>query len=301
MRYFFIIPVILLLFTRCSNDEKNDYPPIVLLKNSETYTVNGADIPVGGKLFFGITATTGSAPLTNLRVTRIINGQRTREVDCGFYIKAGGLDTSFYFAKSSAAEELWEFFVMNANRDSASTTRRILLGEGSAYGPINHYASLKIGMQNSSQYPNYVDLHTGALFSKTDVAGHEDQIDLVGFVYLTSGVMSPTLCCPAYTGSSSVTTHYPEILAWTVRNATSYDYYSSDYNLVHPDDFDSAQNDSLLVASYKPEKTSGLCKYCYTNRIIPFKTANGKYGLVKVIHADTVPDGYMDIEIKVQQ
>lgn len=300
-RFILAIGLSILLLTNCKKEEDSNYSPIIALKNADGYTLNEAEIPIGGKIKFGITATTGSAPLTNLRITRIVNGLRIKELDKGFFIEDQGLNDDNSFVKSSAEVEVWEFFVMNANRDSAIVTRTVLLGEGSAYGAINHYPSLKIGMQNNTQFPNYVNLQSGALYSKTSVAGFEAGIDLVGFVYMTSGVMSPTLCCPSYTGSSSVTTHYPEIINWSVRNATSYDYYTSDNNLINPVDFDKAQNDSLLVASFKPDNVSGLCKYCYTNKIIPFKTADGKYGIVRVKHADIVPEGYMELEIKIQQ
>jgi hypothetical protein len=292
----------IVLFTGCKKDDETEVAPLVALKNGDDYTLNNSKIPVGGRITFGIAATTGSAPLTYIRISRIVNGVKIKEIDRGVYINGdGGFSDDFTFYKSSAELELWEFFVMNANRDSAITTRTILLGEGSAYSDINHYSSLIIGMQNNTEYPNYVDLHTGTLFRKDNVTGHEGEIDLVGFVYETSGVMSPTLCCPAYTGSSSVTTHYPEIASWSVRNATSYDYYSSDNDLVDQVEFDNAQNDSLLVASFKPGNVSGLCKYCYTDRIVPFRTTDGKYGLVRVKYSDTVKDGYMELEIKIQQ
>lgn len=291
-----------ILFTSCKKDDEKEVTPLVALRNGDSYTLNNSEIPVGGKITFGIAATTGSAPLTNIRISRIVNGERITEIDHGIYVSGdGGFIEDFTFYKSSADVELWEFFVMNANRDSAIITRTILLGDGSAYSDINHYTSLIIGMQKNTQYPNYVDLHTGTLYSKVNVTGHEGEIDLVGFVYETSGVISPTLCCPAYTGSSSVTTYYPEIASWTVRNATSYDYYSSDHNTVKPTEFDNALNDSLLIASFKPGKVSGLCKYCYTGRIIPFRSVDGRYGLIRVIYADTVTTGYMELEIKIQQ
>ncbi|KAB2872065.1 MAG: hypothetical protein F9K37_01455 [Bacteroidales bacterium] len=296
-----IVCIAVTLLTNCKKEEEAVFPPIVALKSTDDFTSNNDEIPVGGKIKFGIVATTGSAPITNLRITRIVNGQRIKEIDHGLFIKNRSLDTVHSFVKSSAEMELWEFFVMNANRDSAIITRTVLLGEGSAYGAISHYPSLKIGMQNNSQYPNFVDLHTGTLYSSGNISGHEAEIDIVAFVYQTSGIMSPTLCCPGYTGTSSAALHYPEISSWSVRNPISYDYYSSDNNLVDLQKFESAQNDSLLVASFKPGNISGLCKYCFTDKIIPFKTADGKYGLVRVKHADTVTDGYMELEIKIQQ
>lgn len=300
-RYCLILCCAIVLLTGCKKDDDKEYPPLIALENTDGLTLNEAKIPIGGKLQFGVVATSSSAPLTNVRVTRIVDGKRVVMDDTGIYIDKQGLDTCYSFTKSSAEVEFWEFFVMNANRDSAIAYRTVYLGEGSAYGAINHYASLKIGMQDNTALPNFVDLDNGVLYTKTSVAGFEGDIDLVGFVYQTSGIMSPTLCCPAYSGTSSVIAHYPEIANWSVRNATSYDYYSSDNNLVDPVKFDAAGNDSLLVASFLPGNVSGLCKYCYTDKIIPFKTAKGKYGLVRVKHAGTVKDGYMELEIKIQQ
>lgn len=295
------ILIFFLLFTGCKKENGEDYiDPIIILKNGD-YTQNEQLVPVGGKLKFGITATDGGAILTNLRIQRIVNGKVITELDKGLYIKEGGLDFDFNATKSGASQETWKFFVMNSNRDSVSTSIIVYLGEGSAYGEINHYPSLVIGMQNNTSLPNYLDLHTGNLLTKNNIPGHEYEIDLVGFVYTTSGVLSPTLCCPGYTGSSSVTGHYPEISAWDKKNLTVYDYYASDNDIIPVEKFINAQNDSLLVASYSPGSVSGLCKFCYTGKVIPFKTEDGKYGLVHVIHSDLSDTGYMELEIKIQK
>jgi len=296
-----LLITILVLTISCKKNDESTQKPIILLK-SGGYTTNEALVPVGGRLTFGITATDGGAILTNLRIQRIADGKTITELDKGIYIKHGGLNFDYSSFKSSAVSEVWKFFVMNSNRDSAITTLTVNLGSGSAYGEIHHYPSIIIGLQNSSSLPNYLDLHTGNLYTKTNITGHEADVDLVGFFYITSGKNSPTLCCPGYTGSSSVTAadRYPEIEPWTTKHLTLYDYFSSDNNLVNLSDFNNAEDDSLLVTSYKPEKVSGLCKYCNTGRIIPFKTEDGKYGLVRVLHADTTSTGHMELEIKVQ-
>lgn len=289
------------IFLSCKKEESESFPPIVALQSGSAFTPNEAAVPVGGKLTFGIAASNKNTPITNLRIQRIVNGQAITELDKGIFVTEGGYSYTYNAVKSGAEVELWRFMVMNANRDSATITRTVLLGEGSAYGAIHHYPSLFVGMQNNTLYPQFVDLHSGNLFINSTVAGNEATIDLVGFVYQTSGVMSPTLCCPAYTGSSSVTTHYPIISDWAVRNATQYDYFASDNNTVDPTKFNLAANDSLLVESFSPQSVSGLCKYAYTGKIVPFKTADGKYGLIRVKHSDITADGYMELEIKIQQ
>lgn len=285
----------------CS-EEKSEHqnPPILVLKTGD-YTPNEALIPVGGKISFGITAAEGDAPLTLLRIQRTSNGNVITELDKGLFIIKGGLDFTFNSVKSSSEVENWTIMVMNANRDSAKVNRTVLLGEGSAYGPIYHFTGIMVGMQNNMQYPQFLDFHTGNTYSSSTVQGNEALIDFVGFVYFTGGVWSPTLCCPAYSGSTSVTGFYPQIGSWAIRNSTLYDYYSSDNNLVDSTLFLAALNDSLLVESYKPGNVSGLSKYANTSKIIPFKTEDGKYGLMRIMHSDQIPEGYMEIEIKIQQ
>lgn len=298
-----IISSLLIITTGCKKENETSIKPKIILKNGPDYSVNEQVVPVGGKLKFGITASDGGAIITNLRIQRVADGKLITELDKGLYIKNGGLDFNYSANKSTANQEIWHFFVMNSNRDSASTTLTINLGVGSAYGEIYHYPSVKIGMQNNTEFPNYFDLHTGACYTRTNIVGHEGDIDLVSFFYITGGKESPTLCCPGYTGSSSVTAadRYPEIESWNIKRLTQYDYFSSDNNLVSPTEFEKSTNDSLLILSYKPESVSGLCKYCTTDRIIPVKTEDGKYGLIRVLHADPSADGYMEIEVKIQK
>jgi hypothetical protein len=291
--------VFIMFFVGCSKTEEERIKPMIVMKTGD-FTVDGSSVPVGGKLSFGITAIEGSAPITNLRIRRIAGGKTITELDKGLYIPQGGLDYTFNAVKSAEAIETWTFMVMNANRDTTQFSLTVLLGEGSAYGPVLHFPSIIIGMQNHSSLPQYLDLHSGTLYTSTSVSGHEAAIDMVGFVYQTGGVMSPTLCCPAYSGSSSVTGHYPAIANWVTRNSTLYDYYTSDNQLISEAQFDGAANDSLLVSAYKPGNVSGLCKYAYAGRVIPFKTEDGKYGMIKMKRADIDTDGVMEFEVKIQ-
>jgi hypothetical protein len=295
-----IVILFVMLLSGCQEIKKTAYPPLLVLKTGD-YTSNEDAIPIGGKISFGITATEGSAPLTNLRISRLADEQLIVELDKGMFIESGGLDFTFNAVKSGAQTEVWQFMVMNANRDSAVKFLTVNLGEGSAYGPILHFPSIKLGMQHNTIFPQFLDLHTGIAYSQESVNGKEDLIDLVGFVYMTGGIMSPTLCCPAYSGSSSVTGHYPQIENWLNRNLTLYDYYTSDNELIQPGSFDDALNDSLLVTAYLAGNVSGLCKYAFSGRVVPFKTMDGKYGLIKIIYADVVSDGYMEFEVKIQQ
>ncbi|PKP37549.1 MAG: hypothetical protein CVT98_05955 [Bacteroidetes bacterium HGW-Bacteroidetes-15] len=297
LRYFSLFIISLVLLSSCEKEQQEINPPVILFKSGE-YTANGEYVPIGGKLTFGIVASTGSAPLTNLRVQRVVNGVSITEIDKGMFVTGEGLEQTINAVKSGAEEEIWRFMVMNANRDSAVITRTVLLGEGSAYGPIKHFETVRIGMQDNQDYPHFLNLSNGDTYTETTVVGYESVVDLIGFVYYTGGKMSPTLSCPGYATAAG---YYPAIGSWVGPKSTLYDYQAVDDDLVDHEEFTSAINDSLLVNSYNPQSVSGNCKYCYTGKIIPFKTQEGKYGLIRVLYADEVSNGYMDLEIKVQE
>ena len=296
-RYLLLLALFSFLLTSCEKETEDNTPPIIVFKFGE-YTADGQYVPVGGKLSFGIAASEGGAPLTNFRVQRIADGNVITEVDKGMFVPSGGIEQTVNAVKSPALVEEWRFMVMNANRDSAVISRTINLGEGSAYGPIRHFESVTIGMQDNDEYPHFLDLNSGVAYSNETVTGNESAIDLLAFVYYTGGKWSPTLNCPGY---GSISSYYPAVAQWETANTTLYDYNSVDNDLVDPLDFAAAANDSLLIYSFNPQTANANCKYCYTGKIIPFRTEEGKFGLIRVLHADEVSSGYMELEIKIQE
>lgn len=270
----------------------------LMLKTGTGYVADGDHLPQGGAIKIGVMASGTGMPLTYIRIDRIIDSDTTVQYDRGIFIGSEGLDIDLNFSKSIAEEETWKVTVMNADRITAVKSLKIYKSEGTAYGAINYYPGIIIGLQNNTAANQYLDLDHGLVYNHTTVTGHETEIDLLAYFYLTSGLPSPTFTCPGYTATVA---YYPLLLNWPVKNTTLYDYYSVDNNLVAHEAFDAAENDSLLVAAYQSSKVSGNCKFCYTGKIVPFKTQAGKYGLIKVLRADTSNEGTIEMSIKVQK
>ena len=289
--------LILLVFAGCTPDEK-ETTPLVLLRTGSAFTADGTAVATGGVLRFGLSISGGGGAITNLVVRRISDGVAITETDRGMFIDYGGLDTNLTYTRGYGQVEKWVFTVMNSNRDTASASMTVLKGAGSAWGEINYHLSVRLGLQDNNSLPHFVDLHAGIAYDASGVTGHEAEVDMACFWYLTSGTSSPTLTCPAYSSSLA---YYPLFGSWSVKNQTMYDYYTSDNNLVTPAQFELATNDSLLVNAYKPGSISGQSKYAYTGKVVPFRTADGKYGLIRVIRADESPEGEMEIAVKIQK
>jgi hypothetical protein len=287
----------LLMLAGCTPEEP-ETTPLVLLKGGSTYTADGSAVAPGGTLRFGLSVSGGGGAITNLVVRRISDGVAVTEADRGMYISYGGLDTTLTYTRGYGQAEKWVFSVMNSHRDTASASLTVLRGAGSAWGEINYHPSIRIGLQENSSLPHFADLHSGTAWDAAGVAGHEAEVDMAAFWYFTSGTSSPTLTCPAY---SSALTYYPLFGSWSVKNQTMYDYYTSDNDLVTPAQFELADNDSLLVNAYRPGSVSGQSKFAYTGKVVPFRTADGKYGLLRVIRADETPSGEMEIAVKIQK
>ena len=294
----FFIVIFMVSLISCSEDDLSETSPFIILKPGNEYTQNEALVPVGGQMKFGLSAVGDGAAITNLTIKRITETDVITELDQGMYIKTGGLDTTVTFIKSDAEQETWRFFIMNDHRDTDSVSLTIYKGEGSAYSEINYFPSITIGYQNNNSLPYYIDLHTGNAYDNTTVVGNEATVDLVSYYYLSSGTSSPTISCPSY---ETARTYHTAINDWSTQNSVLYDYQTTDNDLISIEEFDAAQNDSLLVNGYLPASTSGTCKFCYTGKIIPFKTSDGKYGLIKVIQADEVDTGSIEIAVKIQQ
>jgi len=295
--WFFVSLSFILMFSSCTKDDSVS-KTFLLLKSGTAYTADGADIPQGGTIRIGVLASGAGAPLTYIRIDRIEGNDTVVQYDRGIYCGQEGLDLDLTFSKSSAEAETWLVTVMNADRVTASQSLTIYKAEGTAYGPISYYPSVTVGFQNNQNRDQFLDLDGGLTYNQSTVAGHEAEIDFLGYFYITSGKPSPSFTCPGYTATVA---YYPILLNWTAKNATLYDYYSVDNNLITTSEFDAAVNDSLLVSAYQGAKVSGNCKYCYAGKVVPFKTQAGKYGLIKVIRADESAEGSVEMAIKIQK
>jgi len=297
--WFFFFSALLLstLISACSKDETVRHTTL-FIKTGASYTPDGAHISLGGSIKIGIQASGAGAKLTYYHIEKIVGTDTINLLDKGIFIGNEGLDVDFNSPKDTSAVETWRIVVMNSDRYVVSKSLKFYKGSGTAYNPIYSYDSIKLSFQNSDIYGHYLDVHTGNVYTNANVAGHESEVDLLVYYYVTSGLPSPTFICPGYV---SVVGYYPNLDTWPVRNNILYDYYSSDNNLVSIHQFDAAKNDSLLVSAYKPDHTSGNSKYGYTGKVVPFKTQEGKYGLIKVIHADQIDNGMMEIAVKIQQ
>lgn len=283
--------------TSCQKDE-NPVPPAISLLSGDEYTAPGAVVVVGGKLRFGITATGPDANITNLVVKKIMpDGSVKVVLDSGLNTPAFSVNKTFY--QNVEDEARWTFQVMDKNRQFATTAITIYKDPASAWGGIFEYNNIVMGFQNNTTHGHFLVPSTGKVYFADTAFLHQALIDIVTYYYDDGGIPSPTFSSPAETGGG-ITEYYPVIDSWSNKNYTKWDI-SVDTEPVPVAAFDACHNDSLLIVTYDDVWGKRKFKYAYPGVVIPFLTAAGKKGLVRVITADNDPAGAITFSLKIQQ
>lgn len=298
--------VVITLFSACKKEEKTKLPPTITIKTSDEYTLNGAVVEVGKKLFFGIHAQGTDENLTNFTIRKILtNGKSIPIMDTALYAKSIDINKLIYQNTEDTA--VWIFSVMDRNRLSAHVSLTVYKDPNSQFGGINYYPSIKLGYQSNTTYGHFLNAATGNVYSLDSANAHPSEIDIFAYQYLDdNNVNTPAFSSPGEMDNFSTypQTFYPNIANWATRPYTKWDISIDNGNntAVTATDFYNAQNDSLLIVSYHDIWGKKKFKYISAGKIIPFMTSAGKKGLIKVIHADNVDGtGMIEFEMKVQQ
>jgi hypothetical protein len=185
---------------------------------------------------------------------------------------------------------------------TAQITMVINKDPNSAYGGIYYYPSVKIGYQSNTIYGHYMNPSSGLVYFEDSANVHQDLINVLSYYNVSDG---PVLSSPGEMDNfgTDVQVYYPDVVNWTTRKYTKWDI-SIDNGTNTPittTAFNEAQNDSLIIIGYHDIWGKKKFKFAETGKIIPFITNAGKKGLIKVNNAQTAEDGYIDVDIKIQQ
>ncbi len=302
MKIFNISPVIcaialLLLFTGCKKEE-NTQPLVVSLKTGSEYTPGGAVVLVGAPITLGITATASGENITNLVIKKAMPGGGVKVVlDSGMNSPGFNLNKTFYQSVEDTAR--WTIQVMDKNRLFATTAITIYRDPNSVWGGIFEFERLVMGYQNNTTYGQFLVPSTGKVWTSDSATLNQTMIDIVTYYFDDEGTPSPTFSSPGEEGGG-IFAYYPQMQQWTSRRSTKWDI-SIDGNPIPVTTFDACHNDSTLIVSYNDVWGKRKFKYGEAGKVIPFITATGKKGLIKVLSADHDPAGKIEFALKIQQ
>ncbi len=294
---FLLVLAGVLVLTACS-DDKEQVPPVISLGTGPEYTPDGAVIKTGGALHFGITVRPGSANITNLVIKKVLPGGETKVVlDSGMNSTGFTVSETFYQNVEDTAD--WVFQVMDKNRLFATTSLTIYKDPNSEWGGIFEYPLIEMGFQENPTAGQFLCCFTGKVMTGDTATLFPDSVDIATYYYEDDNLPSPTFSSPGETGGG-ILEYYPFISGWPVKHYTKWDI-SVDSDPVPADAYDACHNDSLLIVSYDDVWGKRKFKWANPGDIIPFMTASGKKGLIKVITTDENTTGTIRFSMKVQQ
>jgi hypothetical protein len=285
------------LAVSCSKDE-NPAPPSISLKTGTQYTPDNSVIAIGHPITFGIVASSKDANLTNLVVKKVMpDGSSIVVFDTGMNTPSVDITKVFYQSVEDSAN--WTFQVMDKNRQFATTMLTIYKDSNSTWGGIFEYPSLTMGFQNNTEFGQFLDPTSGKIWLSDTAAMNQSSVQIITYYFVDDGIPSPTFSSPGELGGG-ITAYYPSISQWTVKPYTKWDI-SVDSDPVDPVAYDNCHNDSLLILSYDDVWGKRKFKWAEPGDILPFLTATGKKGLLKVNSADHDPAGKITFSMKIQQ
>jgi len=288
---------LLTTFSACKK-ESNPSPPVISLKSGSSYTPGGSVIAVGAPIRFGISASGSDANITNLVVKKIMpDGSIKVMLDSGMNASSFSFDRTFFQSVEDTAQ--WTFQVMDKNRQFATSALTIFKDPNSTWGGIYEFSSITMGYQGNTTVGQFLDPMSGKVYTADSALLNQALIHIVTYYYLDETIPSPTFSSAGEQGGA-IADYYPSIAQWTIKNFTKWDI-SVDSDPVPPEAYEACHNDSLLIVSYDDVWGKRKFKWADPGDIIPFMTATGKKGLVRVITADHDAAGTIVFSLKIQQ
>jgi hypothetical protein len=280
------------LFTACNKDNDNASPEILLITDS-SFVFQDSMLQINQKVKIGIEAH-GGATLTYLGVKLEADGHTYFLLDSGMHCPSFRYER--IISKGAANIEKWIFTVMDENRNTSTQMLVFSRDPSSAFGNIVHHPSLILGAQDNMLYSHCLSLPSGYIFTNDSATAHQEWVDIM-FYYNPGGGVPPYECTFSSPGENDAPAFYPFISSWTVHNSTYYNPATP----VTQELFNGCANDSLLLASYDESNGKRKFKNTAIRNIIPFKTQQGKKGLILVKGLNSGPEGWVEIEVKVQE
>lgn len=166
------------------------------------------------------------------------------------------------------------------------------------YGQIKTHLNKKLGGQQNNLVGSFFATDTGLVYGSVELSASvalQSKIDLVYFYGSSNGnsIGWPTdeTVLFAHAGNTSVGN-------WTAKNNTLFSV--TDFSVVK---YDSVINDSMLTKIDSASFSTKLAAQLTANKVVAFKTANGKIGMFKVVsvEGDFGGNRAITINVKVQK
>lgn len=281
--------IMLFIAVSCNKDESHGSPPEIKLLEGQGITGDTLAQP-GEELEFTVCASATGDDITLFYITVATDSTRLY-FDTGFHSRS--MTWSGIFLKGAAQEERWGFHARDRYGVESSVSVNILLDTSGSYGAVQSYQSVRMGAQDHSGSGGLLALPAGQAYFFNEAAADEQIQSLIDIIYYY-GEDANTIASPGANVEEGV---FPGSFDdWSAINTTR--YLPSGMN---EDDFLSMESDSILIAGYDESNAKRKAKNLNPGDIYLFRTQAGKLGSFLVKEVNGTIDGYVEIDIKIQE
>lgn len=267
-------------FTSCSKDTTGTGPVITFLNNQTEVTLNP------GQTSYTVAGTvTSDAGLKEVKFFKVIGDNETQD---GQAVTSFSDKNNYPFQHDvTGITQEMKLKVQATDKDditnSSSFTIKISLPA------IQTWTGKTLGAQSSSTGSFFASVD-GTVMTLNQATSNQAKAD---FAYYYGDVNLATLAAPDDASLNGGTGNFTWCQSWTTKNQTRFALTT-----LTTAEFDAATATTInALADPAESKVTSLAQ----NKVIAFKTASGKKGLIKVASITTGASGSITLDVKVQQ
>lgn len=298
-----VVFAIMALLPSCKKEKEEIILPEIRLVFDAGFTNPNDTVEVGKPLKFKVVVSGTQANITNFTIKKVMQGNTKTVLDSG--LNSSGFTSLHTYYQSIEESAEWTFTVMDRNRNTAQTSLRIYKDPNSQFGGIYEYDEIIMGYQQNVTNGHFFLPLYGKIYFSDSAAMFQEFVDVLTYFNYREdngqNLPSPTFSSPGEESSATgelYDIYYTFLSSWTTRNYTKYDIRV--VNGVTDELYDNAHNDSLLIVSYDDVWGKKKYKWAIAGTFIPFQTAAGKKGIIKVLSADYAETGTIRFSMKIQ-
>lgn len=287
-----ITVLIVLIFAIVGCEKETIYaPPTINFITGDGFVYSDTVMELGEVFKIGIEADNPNVNLTNF-IIRVESDVIETYMDSG--MNTPNLHFERYITKGIKTSEKWSFIIRDRNGKSSEVSFVVEKDTASAYGEIVYMPDIDIGAQNNLT-PGFFSLSEGLTYTLSEAFMNQQLIDFC-YYYDFIDTDENTIASPGANIDETVFPGDEGLLNWVTRRTTRYKLAD-----ITEEDFDNANNDSLLIAVHGQSEGNRKAKNLKTDNIFAFKNEDGKIGLFRVNSIFGTDDGKVNISIKVQK
>lgn len=286
---FYILLVMVIVGTACNKSEDNIPPSINLIKEAG-YITGDTVLASGDEIMVRVQLLKGDLNITNFLIN-VYTDTVSTYFDTG--MNTENLVWEGKFIKTVAQTEDWRFMAIDSEGNATASGFTITLDTTAQFGDIIAYSPVTFGAQDNPGTGGCFDIADSTMYGHQEVAADSNLQKGIDMICFFDDEDKITIASPGANFPDGIFPVNPA--DWTTINTTRY-YKTS----LSRDDFNTAMNDSIILANYDEGEAKRKAKKLQAEDIYTFKTQDGRLGIFVVNTVEGTNEGSVNISIKTQ-